>query len=380
MNQGAQLSGSRDFVRGLNGQWATQVMAQTALSGELSPAMLRTCDTLRRDEWENFDEVLVQEGQIRLRAVQDLVSAGLTVPLSNAMGTTEHTYEAISDMSDAYTTMDGLATTPDDAQEFVNRTIPIPITHKDFSINLRHLAASRNRGEALDSSGAAQSARLVFEKLENTLFAGGPKWGANKIEGILSSPYRHTSIANGTAAVADTGNGTFAGAVAAGANGGESTLDITATKWQISDPDSDTGGANGPAMLRSFIKGREILQDDRFYGPYAVYFPAHFVGALDDDYKAESDRTIRERISMLDNITEVRLTDQLRGDNGGTVDKVVMIQLTSDVIQWLDGEVPQIVTWDVAGGMKYHFKVMAIQVPLLKRTFSGRSGVLVFEG
>ena len=58
------------------------------------------------------------------------------------------------DLGDALTSLDGLTRSENDRQEFTPAYAPLPITHKDFFINLRALSASRERGEALDTSQA----------------------------------------------------------------------------------------------------------------------------------------------------------------------------------------------------------------------------------
>ena len=90
---------------------------------------------------------------------------------------------------------------------------------------------------------------------------------------------------------------------------------------------------------------------------------------LMDDFKAESDKTILQRLQEIEGLSKITVVDQLAAD------EIVIYQPTSDVIQWAVGEEVQTVQWDVYGGMQVAFKVLGIQVPIVKSTASGQSGV-----
>ncbi len=59
---------------------------------------------------------------------------------------------------------------------------------------------------------------------------------------------------------------------------------------------------------------------------------------------------------------------------------VVLVQLTSDVVRVINGLAPTTIQWDSVGGMLLNFKAMAIQVPQVRATQSGRSGIAKFTG
>src|SRR4051812_34700291 len=101
-----------------SGQWATRMLKAGALEGKLSPAALRTLDTLRHEEWKYFDDALLNEALIRLVGVADLVGAGLVKPVPNALAKSVFAYEKVTFMDDASVSLDGLSRTADDRQEF----------------------------------------------------------------------------------------------------------------------------------------------------------------------------------------------------------------------------------------------------------------------
>ena len=116
--------------------------------------------------------------------------------------------------------------------------------------------------------------------------------------------------------------------------------------------------------------------NDHMYGPYVLYVPIDYYNKLADDYKTNSDRTILERVLAIPQITNVRPTENLPGGASG---KVVLVQMTRDVIDMVDGIQPMPIMWDSNGGMTINFKVMAIMVPRIKSDHLGRSGITQFS-
>jgi hypothetical protein len=126
--------------------------------------------TLRRDEWKQLDEALMETAKYRLGGVEDLISNGLTYNLGNAMGTTVLEWHDVGDVGEAAITMDGVTRGNNDRPKFQHNYLPIPIIHFDYEINQRALEASRKLGNPLDTTTAIAAGRKVAEKLENMLF------------------------------------------------------------------------------------------------------------------------------------------------------------------------------------------------------------------
>jgi len=310
------------------GLWAGQRFRQAGLSS----AALRTNDVLRKDEWQRLDETLVREGLQRLVAFADVLDAGLVLPVDNPLGVTEIQVEQVSDAFAAERSMSGVARTSSDTPDFQRVTFPNFITHVDFDIDLRHLEASRSRGEPLDTTNAEQAARRVAESLEDALLNGGPTFGGNASPGYRTHPNRNT--------------GTFQ----------------TNGAW-------DQAAKTGEDVLEDVLFMMDGLRTDRFFGPYWLYVPSNFERKLDEDFKSNSDLTVRQRLERLESLAAVRIADQLAAS------EVVLVQATSDVVTIADGEGITPVTWDLTGGFQTKMKVWALQVPLVKSTHSGRSGI-----
>lgn len=289
--------------------------------------------TLRRLEWQLYDEAVIDIARRRLVGVQDLISAGLTYNVPDALGVTQITWEQISSMTGAEISMSGLSQTPNDRQEFNQLTLPLPIIHKDFNMNIRHLHSTRRMGTPLDVSQAELSARIVTEAIETMLFAGSTVLGTNNtIYGYLTAPNR-------------------------------STGSVTAS-WT---------SATGTQILTDVLAMIGAAKAKNQYGPYMIYVPSEVFTAMGADFKAATDRTIMERILAIPGISGIKESKDLSASN------IIMIQLTRDVVDMVDGMQPTTVEWESHGGMVTNFKVMAIMVPRLKYDYINQSGVVHYS-
>jgi uncharacterized linocin/CFP29 family protein len=298
-----------------------------------TPQALRVNATLRRDEWIAFDTRVVQAYTTRIRIVGDLIAAGLTQPIPNSFGRTVFEYERMGEISPASVSMDGMVNTENDRPEFDAAQLPLPITHKDFWINARTLAASRNRGPALDTIMVGLAGRVIAEAQEDMVVLGGKTFGGLTIHGLTTHPDRLTD---------------------------------TFTHWA-------TGGKTGPQALTDVFNMIQALKDNRFYGgPYWLYLPSDSELFLSGDYTANYARTVRERLLQVDQLTRIEVLDNLPSGNA------VMLQATPEVIQLLQGEQLQTIQWDINGGMQVNFKAMMIQVPLIRADQNNRVGIVHF--
>lgn len=334
LHAGAVVDSGRTFMSGATGRWAGEQLIRALQQGKTpGPAALRTLELLRRDEWILFDRELVAEAQIRLRGVADLIAAGLVKRVPNGLAKTILEYQKIGDMEGAIVSLDGVTRSENDRPEITTAGLPLPLTHKDFYINLRTLAASRSEGgEALDTTYVRLAGRKVAEEVERMLFRGGKIFAGYPIYGYTTHPERNTG-SFGT-------NGNWAQAAKTGEN-----------------------------ILADVMTMIAALETDRMYGPYWIYVSSDASLKLSDDFKANSDKTIRERLLEIENVSMIRVVDQLPANT------VVMVQATSDVVQMVEGERLQTVQWDVHGGFQVNFKAFTIMVPLIRSDATGRSGV-----
>lgn len=316
---------------GRGGVSGTGDVARLLLNSDFSVNSLRTNDVLRRDEWIAYDNAVVQVVRERMTVVGDLLAAGLRYDLPNALGTTRLEWERMGDMGPAEINMSGVTEGRNDRIEFDFESMPIPIIHKDFWINIRALAASRKGGTPLDTTQAAMSARIVSETAEGLVFNGSTIAGTNgTIYGLLTFPQRTTGT-------------------------------VTAN-WATT--------ATGEQMVTDVIRMIDAMIAKYMYGPFVLYVPYGVFTRMGNDFKAGSDKTIMQRLMEIPGISAIRPTTKLTASN------LLLLQLTRDTIDLVVGMEPTTIQWPTRGGMVSNFKVMSIIVPRIRADINGRSGIV----
>lgn len=306
--------------------------AARLLAGDLNINSLRTNRLLRKDEWVQLDTRIVNVARERLIGIQDLRSRGLTHQLGG-LGTLYSQYEQQGDMSDANVDMGGVTQGEEDDIGFNPVTVPVPIVHKDFSINLRRLQASRKLGDGLDTTTGEVASRKVSEGIENMLFKGANLTvDGNKIYGYTSHPNRVTGTTSGS--------------------------------W------STIGNVYNDVL--DMIK--EAHGKNKF-GPFILYVAGDVWPSLLDVYTDGSGQTARDRIiNGIPELQDIKPADKLDSGN------VVLVQMTSDNVDLAVAQDINTVEWNEQGGMVTNFKVMAAMVPRIKADSEGRLGVVHITG
>jgi hypothetical protein len=291
---------------------------------------------LRRDEWKRLDEALLKISESRLGGIQDLITNGLTYDIGSGMGSTVLEWHDMSDAMEADLTMDGITRSVGDRPVFNTNYMPLPIIHSDYEINARVLAASRTKGEPLDTSAAERATRKVLERLETMLFTDTTyAFGGGSIYSYLSEP----NINNVAIPLA----------------------------W-------DDAAKTGALILTDVLNMKQASIDAYHYGPWKLYVPTAYETVLDGDYDTVTPgTTIRERILKISGITGVQVVDTMPADT------VVLVQMTSDVVRLVRGMGIQNVEWQTEGKMVTKYKVMTIQVPQVRSDADGNSGVVVLS-
>jgi len=308
----------------------------------MSPVMNAT--TLRKDQWILLDNVVITEARKRLRAWGDLASAN-TFGGFDGMANPILEHEKVSDPGEAVADMDGMSEGPNSTPVFSLEGLPLPITHADFFLPERFLAASRNKGIPADTLRAQLAGRRVAELVEKTVIgtATGVTYGD-------SSGYGNTSQVYGYLNHPDR-----------------------ITKTNMTQPD----GTNGPAVQTSWLSAREALYNANMFGPFMVYTSSDQDQYLDNLFSTSepSAGTLREQLQKIDGIQGIRRLDYLTGAlNPYTT---IFVQMTEDTARAVNGLNITTMQWDSMGGMRKNFKVMTISVPQLRSTYDGNMGLLV---
>lgn len=308
-------------------------MNRLTSNGSVEAVLTNTAATLRKDEWIDMDKKIIKAAKPRLRYVADLRGAGLQYIIPNGMGKTTHEWETQSDITGADISMDGMRRAESDRPVFNLQNIPLPIIHKDFSFTARQIATARQSGSPLDTSTAELAARRVAETVEQLALGtyGTYAFGGGTIYGLTNFPSRNTRTITAP----------------------------TASGW------------TPKTLLNEVLAMKKQSQDDYYYGPWNVYFSTAWDPYLDDDFSAaKGDITLRQRLKMIDGLSEVKTLDYLENYD------VVLSQKTSDVNRMLIGMEMMTVQWPTDGGMMMNYKVMCIIVPHLRADYNGNCGIV----
>jgi hypothetical protein len=328
-----------DFVRNEDGTTKYINERQAVLIRDLiandvhSPVFNAT--TLSKDQWIQMDNRVIKVARKRLRAYSDLRAANTFSVDGMATSVLEH--ETITDDGEAIVDMEGVNEGRGDESVYQLQGIPLPITHSSFYYSRRKLMTAPQ----LSFIRAEQAARRVAETIENTYIGNqvGMTYGnstdyggTSKVYGLTNYPDRITKT------------------------------NLTASSSFV-----------GKTFVDEVIAMRELAYAQNFFGPFMMYVSTAYDAKLDEDYKAteaSSTQTVRSRLREIDGIQDVRRLDYLSGD------VVLLVQMTSDVVEAINGMELTTVQWESMGGMKLNFKVMAIQVPSIKSTADAVTGIV----
>ena len=331
--------------------------------GIYSPVFNAT--SLRKEEWIQLDQVVLRAARQRLRAWADL-SAANSFGGFNAMAKETLEHETMSDPGEALVDMDGLSEGRTDSPLFRLQGIPLPITHSDFYFSARKLAQSRNTGTPLDTVQGEAAGRRVAEMIEKTLI--GTVTGLRGTEGPYATGYGY-----------GTGGSTGSAGTRYNQVYGYTNYPDRLTKTDLTAPTAV--GWTPETTVNEVIAMRQQLVDGRFYGPFMLYHSTDWDTYFDGDYYVAKTtgavaptQTLRERLQKIDGIQDVRRLDFLPSSSNPWT--LIMVQMTADVAQAINGMDITTVQWESVGGMRLNFKVMCIQVPRLRSDYYGRCGVL----
>lgn len=293
---------------------------------------------LQYQEWLDIDRSVTQTANLRLTGMADLRSRGLTHSLGS-IGQTVSLWDSVSSMTEAGIDMSGITNGEEDTIEYATSQVPVPIVHKDFRLNLRRLQASRMFGESVDVTAASVASRLVSEASESMLFGGK----AIKVEGGSIYGYRNFPA--------------------------RAQVDLT-VDWLTATPAQIKGDVQ--AMLAA-------ARTRRFFGPFVLYIPPEWEGALDEDYVVGTEaagytsvsKTVRDALLALSGLAEIKVADLM-----GATAEAVLVQMTNDVVDLAIAQDVTTLSWAAMGGMQERFKVMAVWVPRLKADYDGRCGIV----
>lgn len=295
--------------------------------------------SLRKQEWQLLDLVVLKVARERLIAWNDL-SAANTFGGFDGMSKSMLEWETMSDPGEAIIDMDGITEGRADSPTYQLEGLPLPITHCSFWYSDRNLRISRGTGTPLDVTSAESCARRVAESIEKQVIGidVGLNYGVTadygqvpKVYGYITHPQRNTKT------------------------------DVTVPT-----------GSNAAVTVGEVLEIIQTLAGDNMFGPFTVYHSTDWDEFMDDDYVAASPQnTLRERLVKISQISAVKRLDFLT--NTFTL---VFVQMTSNVARAVNGMEMTTVQWPEKGGAQQNFKVMTIKVPQIRADNSGQSGIM----
>lgn len=303
--------------------------------------------TLTRDDWIQIDRRLVQTVRQPLVAWQDLVNRGGVFGGFDAWAKLTIEYHAISDAGEAVKDMDATSAGRDDTPLGIIRSVPLPVTHADFSFPQRLIDVSRASMMPLDTTAVEQNTRRVLELIEKTIT--GTETGV--LYGTRS-----------TGPFPQTGNSQEYG--------------FTNYPYRITKTDLTTPTGTNPEAIKTDVQEMiTTMQDDGFYGPYVLYHSTAYSQYLADDYfrsgSTSAVRSVRERLMELGDISAIVRLNYLTSGY-----QLVLVDYTTGHFQAVDGMAPRVVQWSERGGMIQKFMVMAIRTALFRAPYNGVAGEL----
>ena len=304
--------------------------------------------TLRREDWIQLDRAVVLSSRQRLRAAADL-EASSSFGGFDAMGKMTLEYQAMSDPGEAVVDMDGRTDGNTDTPLWILRSLPLPITHSDFGYSSREIEVSSNSGTPVDSVMAEAAGRRVGESVEDQV-----------IGNVTGVTYATQTAGPGT----HTGTSTVYG---------YTNFPQRLTKTNFTAPTA--GGWVPDTTHNEVLAALDQLYAQYFYGPFMLYHSIDWTQYMNRVYNisggSPAGETLRTMLLKNPDIKDVRRLDRLT-----STFTLLLVQMTSEVAQMVNGMDTTVLQWQEKGGLDHRFKVMCIKVPRLRSDYSSRAGIL----
>lgn len=292
---------------------------------------------LRKNEWQYLDQAVVKAAKPRLKLVNAMRSAGMTVNFPNAYNYSVYQYQRQSDISDARISMNVTAQGENDRMVTDIVNLPLPIIHKEVAMDAREIAVRRNAGQPLETGLLELAAEKVAESAEKLVLGtlSTYTYGGGSLYGLLNFPSRLT--------------GAF--------------LNPSVSGWT-------------PEMLyNSVITMMKAATDAYQYGPYDLYYSTGLMVPMlrqfSSSYGAGS---LVNNIRQLPQINSVEMLDYMTGN------QLLLVQRSANTAAVIMGMDLTTVRWQENGGTTEKFRVMAMMIPRMKTDINGNCGIVHYSG
>lgn len=297
----------------------------------------RSFETLPQQAWEYIDETLIRTAKENLVGIADLQSRPGTSINFDGMTASVYTKKRVSEVGAA-----NIAVSPDTSAnsailDMSDVSVPMVVTYKDFHINIKQMAMASRIGLPLEASLVEEATRSVSRTLEDTLFNGNVKANGATAYGYTTFPDRQTY-----------------------------TIPIS---WATALPSLVLADVNNMISLS---------MQANYFGPWMLYIPWQYQVRLNEDYLSGStgdypvSGSIQDRLMTLPNLLGIKVSNYLANDN------IVLVEMTSDTVQLINGMPMRVVAWEPPGtpNWEHKFKVMTMSVPMLISDYNGGCGII----
>lgn len=328
LNSGGDMNVLRPFIGSDGRSYINRQMPD----GSVQALVTNAGATLRKDEWLEVDSVVEKAARARLKIVNWLRGAGLSVQLPGGFGTTVFQYERQSDISAARVSMDGLIAGDNDQPTYDLVNLPLPIISKEVTMSARHLAASRKGSTPLDTSMLELAAIKVAEEAEKLHLGtyGTYTFGGATLYGMINFPSRITG----------------------------SRTDPTGGSWTPSNTYNDV-----IAMIQA-------AYNKFHYGPFKLWYGVGFLQYMMRQFSLYDPTPLAVAISRIPGISSVDVCDYLTGT------QLLLVEENSANMRTVVGMDIQTVQWQERGGLLEKFRVMAMMVPQMKVDQAANCGIV----
>jgi hypothetical protein len=301
----------------------------------------RALAPLPADSQRVIDSAVVSVGLDRLTLMADVMAAGLTYNLTDPLSITQLEWNKSNKVGNARRVMSPETRGESFLPDLLAQRLPIYLTISQFELDIRTLRMSQRVGLPLDTANVESGTRAVNESMEDAFING-----ATTLDGqdLQVAGYKAPGLVNAP---------------------GAETQALTLASWDTT-PVAATILAEVQAMMSK-------LRANKKFGPYRLYVNTDVGAVFDTDYYTTGtpQNTIRERLLKLEGLQAIRTADMMPAT------KVVLVQMTKDVLDVVKGQTPTVIPWTSVSGFTFHNMIMAIMVPRVKQDYNGKTGICV---
>ena len=292
--------------------------------------VLRGNTILTEEQFKAVDAAAIQAAEERLVLV-DLIRGVKTVgPVG--LGVMISSFRRRSTRRAAQQSMRMGSRRDRDRTETDESNWPVPITAAEFDYDMRELLASKRTGDPIDDADGAAAGRQVGELLESAALSGGLTHNGAVQYGLTNFPQRNTHVIS--------------------------------TAWP--------SVTNTSTIKDDVLTMKQLAIGDKFFGPYGLIVSGDWETALDEDYDTSTTtlvRTVREHLLQINGLGQIVVADMLSA-------AAILVQLTSDVMDWYVGEPVTTVEWSTDGEAVGNYRVFTAATHRLKADYDGNCGIV----